>query len=252
MRISELAERVGVPATTLRFYETAGLLAPERTAAGYRVYDEEAVDRLDFIRAAKHLGLPLDEVAELLAVWQSGACVDVKVDLRPRLVARLADAEARAAELASFITTLQLAQQRLDSLPDRTGRCDPACGFLSPPAPTAPPVDEDQQMDEAAPKVQERWRNAPVACSLDGGDHAERLRQWQALVGAAPRQPIPDGLRFTFPADRAGDVAKLAAAEQECCPFLDFQLRFNGPQLVLEVRAPAEASGLLADLFTAA
>lgn len=137
MRISELAERVGVPATTLGFYETAGLLEPDRTAAGYRVYDEEAVDRLEFIRAAKHLGLPLDEVAELLAVWQSRACVDVKADLRPRLVARLADAEVRAAELATFITTLQRAQQRLDSLPDRTGRCDPGCGFLSP-APPSP------------------------------------------------------------------------------------------------------------------
>ena len=117
MRISELAERVGVLATTLRFYETAGLLAPERTAAGYRVYDEDAVDRLGFIRAAKHLGLPLDEVGELLAVWQTGACVDVKGDLRQRLVGRLADAEVPAAELASFITTLQLAQHRLDTLP---------------------------------------------------------------------------------------------------------------------------------------
>lgn len=248
MRISELAERVGMPATTLRFYETAGLLSPDRTAAGYRVYDEEAVDRLQFIRAAKHLGLPLDEVAELVAVWQSGACVDVKESLRPRLVARLADAEVRAAELASFITTLQRAQQRLGSLPDRTGRCDPACGFLSP---TASPVGE-QQLDKAAPAGEERWRNAPVACSLGGGDHAERLSQWQGLVGGAPRQPIPDGLRFIVPADRAGDLAALAAAEQQCCPFLDFQLRFDGPQLVLDVRAPAEASDVLADLFTPA
>ena len=244
MRISELAERVGMPATTLRFYETAGLLSPERTAAGYRVYDQDAVERLDFIRAAKHLGLPLDEVAELLEVWQSGACVDVKHDLRPRLVARLADAEVRAAQLASFITTLQRAQQRLDSLPDRTSRCDSDCGFPSPPA---TPLGE--QLDEAAPAGEEVWRNAPIACSLGGGDYAERASQWQALVGDAQRQAIPEGLRFILPAGRASDVAALAAAEQQCCPFLGFQLRFNGPELILEVRTPADAFDLLADLF---
>jgi DNA-binding transcriptional MerR regulator len=66
MRISQLAERTGVPATTLRFYETAGLLPAERTRSGYRVYGEEAVERLAFIGAAEGLGLPLEEIAELL------------------------------------------------------------------------------------------------------------------------------------------------------------------------------------------
>ncbi|MGU3500710.1 MerR family DNA-binding transcriptional regulator [Mycobacterium sp. C31M] len=40
MRISQLAARSGVPATTLRYYESAGLLRAGRTAAGYRIYDE--------------------------------------------------------------------------------------------------------------------------------------------------------------------------------------------------------------------
>ncbi|MER8161341.1 MerR family transcriptional regulator [Streptomyces sp. NPDC094472] len=43
-RISQLAERAGVPATTLRFYEGAGLLPADRTPAGYRVYGEDAVE----------------------------------------------------------------------------------------------------------------------------------------------------------------------------------------------------------------
>ncbi|WP_406693273.1 MerR family transcriptional regulator [Saccharopolyspora sp. ID03-671] len=76
MRISQLAERTGTPATTLRFYETSGLLPAERTPAGYRIYGEDAVDRLAFIDAAKHLGLPLEEIAELLRVWESGAGVE--------------------------------------------------------------------------------------------------------------------------------------------------------------------------------
>ncbi|MFJ8923786.1 MerR family transcriptional regulator [Streptomyces sp. NPDC102415] len=83
MRISQLAERSGVPATTLRFYEGAGLLPADRTPAGYRVYGEDAVERLAFIGAAKHLGLSLEEIGELLGVWEAGACRDVKADLRP-------------------------------------------------------------------------------------------------------------------------------------------------------------------------
>ncbi|MFD7134854.1 MerR family transcriptional regulator [Streptomyces sp. NPDC059894] len=125
MRISQLAERSGVPATTLRFYESAGLLPADRSPAGYRLHDEDAVERLAFIGAAKHLGLPLEEVAELLAVWEPGACTEVKADLRPRTTARIADAQARAAELPAFIATLHQALEQLDMLPDRPGGCDP-------------------------------------------------------------------------------------------------------------------------------
>ncbi|MFE1555035.1 MerR family DNA-binding transcriptional regulator [Streptomyces sp. NPDC058734] len=56
LRISQLAERSGVPASTLRFYETAGLLPAERTASGYRQYGPDAVERLAFISSAKLLG----------------------------------------------------------------------------------------------------------------------------------------------------------------------------------------------------
>lgn len=57
MRISQLAEHCGVPAPTLRFNESAGLLPADRSPAGYRLYGEDAVERLAFIGAAKHLGL---------------------------------------------------------------------------------------------------------------------------------------------------------------------------------------------------
>jgi hypothetical protein len=57
-RISELAERTGFSASALRFYEQAGLLsASERSAGGYRLYDQAAVERLAFIARAKQLGL---------------------------------------------------------------------------------------------------------------------------------------------------------------------------------------------------
>lgn len=88
-RISQLTERTGVPATTLRFYEQQGLLPAQRSPAGYRLYDDSAVDRLGFIGAGKHLGLPLEEIRELLGVWESGLCVQVQDRLRPLLRAGL-------------------------------------------------------------------------------------------------------------------------------------------------------------------
>ncbi|MDT3396214.1 MerR family transcriptional regulator [Streptomyces sp. B1866] len=286
MRISQLAERTGVAASTLRFYESRGLLPADRTPAGYRRYGEDAVERLAFIGAAKNLGLPLEEVAGLLSVWESGACRDVKADLRPRLAARLAAAEERAAELAAFTATLRAALEHLDALPDRPGRCDPQCGFLTPARPSPAratagpgggpaadsgggPVDvalapsrraaeaQEQRAEQAAPgepaaagePTAERWRTAPVACSLTGDSVPERVTDWHRALDGARRQDIPEGIRLTLPAARTAAVAELAAAEQGCCPFFDFRLHLDGPDLHLEVRAPAEGAALLAELF---
>lgn len=73
MRIGQLAERVGVNPKTVRYYEQIGLLpAPARTDSGYRAYDEDAVDRLSFIRAAQGFGLSLAAVREVLAFRDRG------------------------------------------------------------------------------------------------------------------------------------------------------------------------------------
>ncbi len=247
MRISQLAERTGVPATTLRFYEGAGLLPAGRTASGYRLYGEDAVERLAFIGAAKHLGLALEEIAELLSVWASGACREVKADLRPRIAARLAAAGERTAELAAFSATLRTALAHLDALPDRPGRCDPGCGFLAPARPV--PVSVPGPVSVPVAPTPGRRRSAPVACSLTGARTAERRAAWHEVLDGARRQGIPGGLRLTLPSARAAAVAGLAVAEQGCCPFFDFRLHLDGPDLHLEVRAPAEGAGLLTALF---
>ncbi|MCC6474099.1 MAG: heavy metal-responsive transcriptional regulator [Burkholderiales bacterium] len=65
--IGKLAKAQGVRAATLRYYEQMGLVpATRRTAAGYRVYGEDAARRLHFIRRAQALGFSLEEIAELL------------------------------------------------------------------------------------------------------------------------------------------------------------------------------------------
>lgn len=67
--IGKVARNTGVSIDTIRFYEREGLLPPpRRRASGYRDYDHGAVIRLTFIRRAKDLGFPLDEIRELLAL----------------------------------------------------------------------------------------------------------------------------------------------------------------------------------------
>jgi len=73
--VAELAELAGVSPDTVRYYERAGLLAPPpRTAAGYRCYPPSAVERLQFVQGCQRFGLRLREIAELLAVRDTGVC----------------------------------------------------------------------------------------------------------------------------------------------------------------------------------
>jgi DNA-binding transcriptional MerR regulator len=75
LRVAELAAAAGVSPDTIRYYEKAGLLLPpSRSAAGYRVYDQAAVDRLQFIQGAQRLGLRLRDIRDLLAIRDTGVC----------------------------------------------------------------------------------------------------------------------------------------------------------------------------------
>jgi len=73
--IGTVAKQSGVPIKTIRHYEDVGLLPkPARTASGYRLYDPDVVDRLQFIKKAQGLGLRLDEVQEVLELADRGRC----------------------------------------------------------------------------------------------------------------------------------------------------------------------------------
>lgn len=74
-RISDAAAEAGVSADTLRYYERVGLLGPsERTAAGYRRYDDSAAQRVRFIKGAQRMGLRLMDIRDLLEIRDRGAC----------------------------------------------------------------------------------------------------------------------------------------------------------------------------------
>lgn len=74
MFIGKLARRAGIPTKTLRYYEEIGILPKvSRTPSGYRDYDEDALDRLEFIKKAKDLGLTLADIREIFDVRDHGA-----------------------------------------------------------------------------------------------------------------------------------------------------------------------------------
>jgi DNA-binding transcriptional MerR regulator len=66
LTIGKVAKRTGVNASAIRYYERHGLLRPSRLENGYRVYEEDAVRRLRFLRQAQALGIALDEIRQLL------------------------------------------------------------------------------------------------------------------------------------------------------------------------------------------
>jgi DNA-binding transcriptional MerR regulator len=112
LRVGELAEAVGVASDTIRYYERAGLLPPpQRTPAGYRTYGAEAVDRVKFIQGAQRLGLRLRDVADLLAVRDTGVCPCEPAEqlLRRRLTeldAEMARLTALRGEMVAMIDAL--------------------------------------------------------------------------------------------------------------------------------------------------
>lgn len=89
LKIGEVARRAGVTAKAIRFYEAKRVLPPPaRGANGYRLYGDEAVEMLAFVKRATGLGLTLAEIKEIIAIRQGGRppCAHVHRLLRDKLV----------------------------------------------------------------------------------------------------------------------------------------------------------------------
>ena len=105
MNIGDVAARSRVPAKTIRYYESVGLIAAaRRTANGYRTYGDVDVQTLRFVRRARSLGFSIEDVADLLALWsdKSRASADVRA-VALRQVDRVED---KIRELDSIRRTL--------------------------------------------------------------------------------------------------------------------------------------------------
>ena len=107
--IGRIADAVGVPTSTLRYYEREGLLKPAgRSASGYRLYDPAATEQLRFIRTAQSVGFSLDDIKALLSLDERTSCTKVQDMIKDRL----GEVARRIAELKSVERTLTQALNR--------------------------------------------------------------------------------------------------------------------------------------------
>ncbi|MDR7125171.1 Cu(I)-responsive transcriptional regulator [Pseudotabrizicola sp. 4114] len=101
MNIKDVAERSGLPAKTIRYYEEIGLIRPLRSANGYRSFRDSDLHKLTFLSRARSLGFSIEDCRTLLALYEdhSRASADVKAVANAHL-ARIAEkiAELRAME----------------------------------------------------------------------------------------------------------------------------------------------------------
>lgn len=96
--IGKLAHEGGVRIQTVRYYERRGLLAdPPRARSGYRLYNDDALRRLRFIKQAQLLGFSLSEIQELLSLKlrPGKTCADIRRHARDKI----ADVESKITEL---------------------------------------------------------------------------------------------------------------------------------------------------------
>lgn len=108
MTIGELAGAAGVAISTVRFYERQGLVDPDRrTPAGYRLYADETVRRVRFIRRAQELGFTLREVRDVLRLSEHPELIAFD-DVAGQVAAKLDELERRIAELGRVRDALAL------------------------------------------------------------------------------------------------------------------------------------------------
>lgn len=101
LRIGEVARRTGLPVKTIRYYCDEGLLQPRtRSAAGYRLFDQENLAELTIIRALRAMDVSIPELAKILEVRRAGVC-NCSV-LKDSIAAKVDSINLRIYELAAM------------------------------------------------------------------------------------------------------------------------------------------------------
>ena len=116
-KIGELAGRLGLSVTALRYYESIGVLPPpERTKSGYRLYTETEARLLRFVLQAKRAGLTLEEIRRIIRSGKDGA---EREDVLESLQRRIASIDAEVAELQQFRQALAATVRLPPEVPDQ-------------------------------------------------------------------------------------------------------------------------------------
>lgn len=145
MNIGQAASASGISAKMIRYYESVGLIpSADRSTSGYRMYSQEDIYTLRFIRRARDLGFSVEQISALLALWQdrSRASADVK-KLALNHVEKL---EAKRREIDEMVATLRHLASHCQ------GNNRPGC----------PIIDELSAKTNVAPKGPRRHRRADM------------------------------------------------------------------------------------------
>lgn len=123
MNISQVAQQTGLAAKTIRYYEEIGLITPGRGANGYRVFAQQDLHKLAFLRRARSLGFSIEDCRSLLMLYhdRERASSEVKTIARDHL-----------ARIEGKITELQAMHDTLSDLVERCAGDDrPDCPILA-------------------------------------------------------------------------------------------------------------------------
>jgi len=104
MNIGEVADRAGLPAKTIRYYEDIALVTPKREANGYRVFSENDLHKLRFLARARALGFAIEDCRTLLALYEDKGRSSAEVKELSRK--HLDDIDQKIAQLQSMRNTL--------------------------------------------------------------------------------------------------------------------------------------------------
>ena len=237
LRVAELAESAGVPASTVRYYERIGLLSPARRAGnGYRVFDHSSLDVLAFIGRAKGIGMSLEEIAELLTLWPDTECRDLQARLSGYLAERIDQVGTQRSELDALLAQLGAVLGRLAGREAGAERCGKGCSC-------------EADLDMSGEEPTGKW--AGWECSLDDESKGARMAEWRAMTEEATSLSRDgDAVRLTFAADPevVASVARLCAEESDCCAPVRFRLDVGTDGFAVTALAPG-APGILEELF---
>lgn len=106
MNIGDAAKVSGVSAKMIRHYEAIGLVkAPRRTESGYRLYSEQDVRVLQFIHRGRALGFSLEQIRDLLALWEDKH--RASADVRALALAHIGELDRKIADMQAMRRTLE-------------------------------------------------------------------------------------------------------------------------------------------------
>lgn len=122
MQIKEAALASGLPAKTIRYYESLGLITAKRAANGYRHYSKTDIERMQFLQRSRSLGFSLQECRELLELYRDPGRASAEV--QRIALSHLEAVNAKIEQLKQLKITLS---GLIDQCP---GNSSPQCAIL--------------------------------------------------------------------------------------------------------------------------